>query len=156
MIGDQKEEKLGKSSANLFYLSLVIAAFLLALVLIFSWNNSFYYDMQSYATSPSLAPLGSVKPAGLGRLLIDFGNGEKLAFEGEVRVGMTVLSALRAAESAGSFKILTDERGRVVEIDGVKNNSHRRWRALLNGSLVADPPGGTAISAGDKISFKYE
>lgn len=155
-MAEVKAGPLGKEPSNLFYIGLVVAAFLFAVVLIFSWNDSFYYDMQAYSIGLSSIPTKPGGASGLGRVVIDFGNGKKRSFEGEVKVGMTVLSALRAAEGAGNFRTLTNGRGGIIDIAGVKNNSHRRWRVWLNGVSLAQLPGETAISAGDRILFKYE
>ena len=151
-----KENAADKGSSNPLYIALTVAAFLLALVLIFSWNDSFYYDMQAYFLDQSLTPPGSRRVSSPGKLAIDFGNGKKRTFEGEVLRGMTVLSALRAAESAGNFRVLTSDRGVVVDIAGIRQNSHRRWRILLNNLPLSELPGETAIGAGDRILFKYE
>ncbi|MBI2055750.1 MAG: hypothetical protein HYT42_02570 [Candidatus Sungbacteria bacterium] len=133
----------------------IVLAFLIAAALIFSWNSSFNSDFQNYFSSP-FSP-GESSPDVRGRLVIDFGNGRKRAFEGEVRLGMTVLLALRAAEKAGNFKTVLDERGRIVDIAGVKNNSEKRWRTDLNGLPVNNGSlNKTAVSAGDKIIFRYE
>lgn len=151
----KKEGGSVNNSPSRIYLGVAVVAFFLATAFIFSWNSSFNSDFRSYFSFPA-SPNGSRLNAH-GRLVVDFGNGRKRAFEGEVRTGMTVLLALRAAEKAGNFKTVLDERGRIVDIAGVKNNGEKRWRADVNGQPVTNGSlGSTAISAGDKIMVRYE
>ncbi|MDO8600536.1 MAG: DUF4430 domain-containing protein [bacterium] len=88
------------------------------------------------------------------RLLIDFGDGKKRAFRGEVTENMTVYGALVAVrEAAGlSFSLKGDA---VEEIDGVKNNSHE-WHYYVNGEPVKTSPQFEEVDPGDEITFKFE
>lgn len=138
-------------------MGVAVAAFLAAVAAIFSWNNSFYHDMASYfADAPSSSKNGRVAVNGRGILGVDFGNGQRRAFAGDIYTGMTILAALRAAENVGSFQVKTDDRGAVVEIAGVKNNGRKRWRMYVNGDPLSELPGNLEIRDGDKVMFKYE
>lgn len=132
---------------------ITIAVGLAAVFMIFLANEQFYQDFQTYFSTPA-APR---RPAAYGaRLTIDFNNGQTRAFAGEIEPGMTVLSALRASEIAGAFSALTDERGRVVEIAGLKNRGAARWQVYLNELPLGDLPGHIEIQTGDVIVFRYE
>lgn len=88
------------------------------------------------------------------RLLIDFGNGRKRAFRGEVVEGMTVYDALVASREVGGFSF--SFRGDVIdEIGGTKNNAHV-WRSYVNGKPTAALPQFEEVKPGDEIVFKFE
>lgn len=100
-------------------------------------------------------PAVSQKKADAGaRVTIDFGNGKKRAFKGEVVEGMTVYDALVASREVGGFS-LSFKGDAINEIDGVKNNSHI-WRSYVNGKPLADLPQFEEIKPGDEIVFKFE
>lgn len=147
------EEK--KKRDSKVYLGVAVAAFLGAVILIFSWNNSFYSDMYGYYTSAPPSA-GVSRPTARGRIGVDFGNGEKRAFGGEIYTGMTILAALREAENVGNFKTQTDERGKIVSIAGVKNNGRKIWRMYINGAPASELPGRVDIKSGDNVIFRYE
>ena len=152
---DTVELEENKKRDSKVYLGVAVAAFLGAVILIFSWNNSFYSDMYSYyASVPPSA--GVSKPAAKGRIGVDFGNGERRAFEGRLYTGMTILAALREAEQVGNFKTQTDERGKIVGIAGVKNNGRKNWRMYVNSIPVSEFPGRMDIKSGDNVIFRYE
>lgn len=121
------------------------------------WTGSFphYLDFLKYAAFPS-----GERPAPQSRnsaqLNIDFGNGKIRAFKGEVETGMTIISALRIAGEIGRFDAVTDERGRVVDIDGFKIGDAKRWQAYVNNRPASDLPGHIEIKPGDKITLRYE
>lgn len=127
--------------------------FLAVVALIFFQNEKFYRDFLEYVKTP---PPPSIAGFHTARLTIDFGNGSRRAFEGESRAGMTILSALRLAGEAGRFSIVTDARGQIVAVAGVKSGARNQWRAYRNGAAVADLPGHTEIRAGDRIVLRYE
>lgn len=140
------------TSRNRLYWFLAIAAAVLAVAFIFLANESFYRDYQGYFTKDQEPPHA---PA-TARLTIDFGDGRRRAFEGEVAVGMTALSALRTAQAAGSFSLAINQNGEVNEIGGLANSGGRKWRAYRNGALLTDVPGHAEVAAGDRIIFRYE
>lgn len=129
------------------------AGFLAAVALIFFENDAFYRDFLEYVRTSPPPPIAGFHTA---RITLDFSNGSKRAFEGESRAGMTILSALRLAGEAGRFGIVTDERGQIVAVAGVKNGARKQWRAYRNGAAATDLPGHTEIKAGDRIVLRYE
>jgi len=124
-----------------------------AAAVIFFGNDSFYRDFTGYFAPP---PTVREVSNGAARLTLDFGNGKRRAFAGTVESGMTILSALRAAEIAGRFSAFTDERGTLVEVAGIRNNAAGRWRVYRNNVAVGDLPGHTEIQPGDRIVLRYE
>lgn len=108
------------------------------------------------AKDATISPEQVKKAEEKARLLIDFGNGKKRAFRGEIVEGMTVYDALAASqEAAGLSFSLKGEGDAVEEIDGVKNNSHE-WRYYVNGEPAKVSPQFEEIKPGDKIVFKFE
>lgn len=137
---------------NIVNWTIFLAAFFLALGFIFFENDLFYRDFAEYFSSFA-PPAPEVSPT---RVTIDFGNGKRRAFEGEVERGTTAVLALRASEAAGGFHAVTDDHGRIVSIAGVKNDDGRKWRAYRNNAFVGDIPGNVEIGPGDRITFRYE
>lgn len=148
----------GSHDPSGFYTAIAVLVFLAVLTLIFSWNDAFYSDYQIYFSSLDLSPsAASVRISNnVGHVTIDFGNGRMRAFEGQVQSGMTILSALNVSSRAGKFDAKADERGRIVNIDGVKNNSGKRWQTYLNETIVHSEPADTLIRGGDDIAFRFE
>lgn len=134
------------------YWTIAVAVFLAAVAVIFFQNEAFYRDFLGYF---SFAPSVVSQPR-TARLTIDFGDGTKRAFEGQVAGGMTIISALRVSQAAGQFEAVTDNRGQVIDIAGVKNGNKKRWEVYRNGDAVAELPGHVEIRPGDKLVFRYE
>lgn len=155
-----EQKQTGEDSYNPsgLYTTISVLVFLATLMLIFSWNDAFYSDYQNYFSSntPSLSAIDSRQANSIGRVTIDFGNGRLRAFEGEVQSGMTILAALNAASQVGKFDAKTDTQGKIVNIDGVKNNGSKRWQAYINEVPVREEPAGTLIRGGDDIYFRFE
>lgn len=116
------------------------------------------YILSGYLDEESAIVPGGVvsqkKADGGARVLIDFGNGKKRAFRGEVVGGMTVYDALVASREVGGFS-LSFKGDAINEIDGVKNNS-RIWRAYVNGEPVVGLPQFEEVKPGDEIVFRFE
>lgn len=138
--------------SEFLYWAIVIAVFLAAVAAIFYENEVFYQEFLGYFSFSSPTP-ALFHPA---RVTIDFGNGKKRAFEGRVESGMTIFSALRASQDAGGFEIITDNRGRVVAVNGVKNVREKQWGLYMNGVSITTLPGNIEIQPGDRIVFRYE
>lgn len=154
---DNKEvEEAGKETQSRIYFGVAVALFIAATMLIFAWNDSFYSDFEFYFTGIEDNKVSSKRMPPVGLLGIDFGNGQRRAFEGPVENGMTAVAALRAATRVGKLEVATDERGRVTNIAGVKNNGEKRWRVYLNGATIADLPGNILVKGGDRVMFRYE
>src|SRR3989344_900559 len=135
---------------NNAYWFIVGAGFIGAVALIFFQNEAFYRDFLTYARVPPPPPVAELRSA---RLTIDFGNGTKRAFEGESGTDMTILSALRLSGEAGGFESMTDARGQIVSVAGVRNSGGKRWRVYRNGTVAADLPGHIDVEPGDRITL---
>lgn len=133
-----------------------LGAVLIALAaLLFFTRSPLRLNFLKYAASPS-----GEQPARQSRnsaqLNIDFGNGKIRAFKGEVETGMTIISALRIAGEIGRFDAVTDERGRVVNIDGFKADGAKHWQAYVNSRPADGLPGHIELRPGDRIILRYE
>ena len=137
------------------YLALTLVAFALAVAVIFAANDAFYRDFQrTFSHMPSVSHLSAT--ANIVRVTIYFGEDRRRAFEGQASSDMTALAALRASAEAGQFELALDDRGRVVEIAGVRNRAGKIWQFDINGSPASSLPGETDLSGGERISFRYE
>ncbi len=145
---------LTSQSYQRLYWTALLMAFAAVLAVIFSEDDKFYRDFERYFSGlqPSISGRATLPT----RLTIDFGNGERRAFQGEVEDGMTILAALFASQTAGRFSVSTDSRGRVIDIAGIRAGGGRAWRVYLNDAPIQDLPGHTEIQPGDKILFRYE
>ncbi len=133
-------------------LAILLVVFAAAVSLIFAANNAFFRDYTAYFTPPPPPP----PAAPITRLTIDFGNGTKRAFLGPVEEGMTIITALAAAEQAGNFDARLDGRGRVLAIAGISALEPRRWNVYVNGAMLRTVPGDVDVRPGDQIIFRYE
>lgn len=127
------------------------AAAVAAAVMFFE-NDRFYKDFREYATLPS----GDQSWEDTARFTLDFGDGRRRTFVGTVASGMTILSTLRAAEVTGRFSAVTDARGTLVEIAGIRSSHSRQWQAYRNNAPVADLLGHVEVQPGDRIMLRYE
>lgn len=90
------------------------------------------------------------------KLTIDFGDGTKRAFRGRTEIGMTAMVALRAAQTAGGFKVETDDRGVVIAIGDTRANEVKRWHVYQNGALAKEVLGRVMVAPGDSLELRYE
>lgn len=136
-----------KQSSKYYWVIVALASFAV-LGIVFVLGNS----LQKEISAP--VPGTVFKREGGARLVVDFGNGKKRAFRGEVVSGMTVYDALAAAREAGGLTVAF--RGDAVEeIGGVKNNSHE-WRYYVNGKPAASVPQFEEVKPGDEVVFRFE
>ena len=94
----------------------------------------------------------------LAHLLIDYGNGKKRVFEGEVVDGLDLKTLLEflTEDKKISSKFKKGEKGFILEsLDGLKNNS-KNWKCFLNGKVVEKDFEKILIKEGDKIELVYQ
>jgi len=94
----------------------------------------------------------------LARLLIDYGNGKKRAFEGEVVEGLNLkfLLEILAQDKKISYKLRKTQKGLILEsLEGIKNNS-KQWRCYLNGNLVEKDLEKVFIEPGDEVRLVFQ
>ena len=89
-------------------------------------------------------------------LTIDFGNGEKRAFEGDVVENETLLDALILTSKAGNFRYNLDERSNLAAIESFVKNSKKSWYWYLNGKKNSKSLNEIFLKADDNILIKYE
>lgn len=96
-----------------------------------------------------------------GNLVIQFNDGQKRFFQGEIAPSMSVLNALYSSSEGGQyeFRYFIDEIGKVnvVSLDGRANNTIGVWHFFLN-SRELDPGDldKVRINKGDVIEARYE
>lgn len=117
--------KSGEISSNFFkgILFLVMLIFIATL----------FFDVYLVALNQKLNERGQllIKKLNVARIFLDYGNGQKRAFEGEVTAGgLTLFETLNLVAEAGNFEVKFKEtQGRVVveSIDNYPNNSEHYW-----------------------------
>ncbi len=82
---------------------------------------------------------------GKAELIIDFGNGNKRAFEGEIIENETLINALNQASKAGNFSS-----------EEIILNKNKSWHWYLNEKKIDSLAGGIILKSNDKILVKYE
>ncbi len=101
------------------------------------------------AEQPNMEIIGSTV------LTIDFGNGKKRSFEGNIVKGETPIDAFIQASEAGNVSYKFDEKSNLAAIGSFVNNSKKSWYWYLNGKKVSKLYE-ISLHAGDKILVKYE
>lgn len=132
---------------------LMIIAFFLLIVSIFTvfWFSSDSFNLKT----PEII--------GKAILTIDFGNGKKRAFEGEIIKGETLVDVLSQSSKAGGFSYELNEGSEIVlfidasykEKNFLKNND-KSWRWYLHDKKIDRSPSEIAPKNGDDILIKYE
>ena len=89
-------------------------------------------------------------------LTIDFGNGEKRAFEGDIVENETVLDALILVSKAGDFRYKLDKKMNLAAIETFTATGGKTWQWYINDKKVAKPLNETILKADDRILIKYE
>ena len=132
---------------------ILIAAAVLLLILIGSittWFPSAKKQNGDIATQ-SLEP----KIIGRAALAIDFSNGNKRNFEGEIVENETLIDVLNQTSKAGNFSYQLDEKNNLAAIDSFTRNKNKSWHWYLNDKEIDKPLGEIILKSGDKIIIKY-
>ncbi len=111
------------------------------LLLILSWIFILQF---SGANKLKDGTIQAPKIIGTAFLTIDFGNGQKRAFEGAIVENETVVDALNQASKAGGFSIET-----------FVANKEKSWHWYLNNQSVKSPLHEIILSPNDEILIKY-
>lgn len=130
---------------------LIIAAVLL---LILSGGAIFWsFNVKNNnSVSQALPP----KIIGQAALTIDFGNGERRAFEGDIVENETLIGVLTQASKAGDFSYKLDKKSDLAAIEEFTTDGKKSWHWYLNGKKIDKLPSETIIEDGDKILIMYE
>lgn len=143
-----------KINNNLSWL-IVGVTVLIALAVLFYANNNFYQEFM--ISSKSLNNYTIPKSTRVNHALIelDFGNGKKRAFKGEVGNATYDLKSsleLIAQEAKFTFK---EKNGRVEKLADVSNASGV-WKIYRNGEVVTLPLQKLTVAGGDKYVLRFE
>ena len=132
---------------------LMLAALLLLILIgsIATWFPSAKKQNGDIATQ-SLEP----KIIGRAALAIDFSNGNKRNFEGEIVENETLIDVLNQASKAGNFSYQLDEKNNLAAIEDFTAKASKSWRWYFNGEIINKPLSEVILKDGDKILIKYE
>lgn len=135
---------------------IIAVSFALATGVIFYSNDSFYEDYKSNTEMMSNSPLPS-RPEidGVARVEMDFGNGLKRAFEGEVSNNpYPLITVLDVISEEGNFKWAARD-GKIAGIAGVANQTGS-WKIYKNGSLKEEGLEQLSVTGGDRYVLRFE
>ncbi|MBU2082240.1 hypothetical protein KKH14_02320 [Patescibacteria group bacterium] len=93
---------------------------------------------------------------GKAELMIDFGDGNKRAFEGEIVENETPVDALNQASKIGNFSYKIDEKNNLSAINNFTGDKDKMWQWYLNDKKMDSLIGGIVLKSNDKILVKYE
>lgn len=138
---------MNKKIINKDFILMIGAIFLLILggFLVFWFSSS---DFRLKTQSPKII--------GQAALTIDFGNGEKRVFEGDIVENETLANALVQASKAGDFSYKLDQKNNLAAVERFTNDGKKSWHWYLNGKKIDKSLNETIIEDGDNILIKYE
>lgn len=122
-----------------------------ATILILSGFLIFWFSLVRFSPL-SQAP----KIIGEASLTVDFGNGEKRVFRGEIVENENLFNVLNQAAKAGNLNYKLDERNNVAAIESFAANKTKIWQWSVNGKKVEKPFYEIIVSPNDEILIKYE
>lgn len=88
-------------------------------------------------------------------LTIDFGNGTKRAFEGDVVENETLLDALTLTSKAGNFRYELDKKMNLAAIETFTATNGKKWQLRINDKKIDKPLSEVILKDGDNILIKY-
>lgn len=129
-------------------LGIIIVALLGALGFIYAY----IYSRNFVKEIDSRPPQGAYLPnAHTARIEIDFSNGAKRVFEGELGESYPLLIALTSVAEEGNFQFET-QKDAIKEIAGVGGS----WRIYKNGAYIDAPLNNLTVKGGDRYMLKHE
>lgn len=136
--------------------TVVIFVSITAFILIIRAYNEFRADIGRTIDSARAVSSDGEKQ-GLAWIEIDFGNGKKRLFEGDVsQRSYTLDIALYAAGQAGLFDF-TVEQGKIAALADIPNTRQKKWIIYRNGKPASeDALENLIIAEGDQYAFRYE
>lgn len=144
---------MSKKQANLSYWFIVgIAALAAAFSVLWTEQK---YERELAHDLEILLPSRSATENKYTLIEVDFGNGQKRYFQGQVgEYQYTFSEALDSAANNGKFS-LTVRNGDIAELAGIYD-SGGSWKVYLNGREQKAPVDKFIVSAGEKYVLKYE
>jgi len=134
------------------YILMIVAVLLLILIgSIATWFPS-AKKQNGDITTQSLEP----KIIGRAALTIDFSDGNKRNFEGEIIEGETLFDALNQTSKAGNFSYKLDEEDNLAAIDSFTRDKNKSWHWYLNDEKIDKPLGEIILKSGDEILLQYK
>ncbi|MDO8743195.1 MAG: hypothetical protein Q7J30_01375 [Candidatus Azambacteria bacterium] len=121
------------------------------LLLGLSGFTAWFLDKNNSASQPKLPAI-----IGMAVLTIDFGDGSKRSFEGEIVAGETSLDALAQASKAGNFSYKMNGNNELIAIENVAQKKNKRWRWYLDDKKIDRPLNEIVLKSGDKMLTRYE
>jgi hypothetical protein len=129
------------------YWILIVTSALVTLGIALNLNRELSHSEEEFiATPPTLQ--SSVKEA---IIELDFNNGKKRMFAGELDTVYPLMAALDSISKEGKFEYKVKD-GKIEEIAGVRG----KWRIYHNGNLPKSPVEELTIRAGDRYALKLE
>ncbi len=128
----------------------IFSAFVAVAFVFFVWANS--EIIKDYS---QLFPEKQSQSMDRVKIVIDFGNGQKRAFGGQLMPDMTVERALEASHSVAGISYAV-EGPQVVEIDGVKVTVSKQWHVFVNDSTSDGVPVSYLLKPGDTVTIRYQ
>ena len=98
----------------------------------------------------------SPKITGGASLTVDFGNGERRAFEGSIIENETLIDVLNQAARAGEFSYKLNGGTDLASIGELANDGKKSWHWYLNGEKINKRPSEITVKPGSNILIKYE
>ena len=96
------------------------------------------------------------KIIGKSYLTIDFSNGQKRFFEGDIVNNETLVDVLIQASRAGNFSYKLDGKNNLAAVEKFIVNGKKSWHWYLNGKKIDKQLNEIIIKAEDRILIKYE
>lgn len=134
---------------------LLVGIFFIAAVMILAYaNNKFYQEFlaDTEKTGNYVIPKRPVQQPAL--VEVDFGNGKKRLFSGELGNDPQELkSSLKDIAAIGRFSF-KEKNGRITEVAGIGSNG--KWLVYQNGDKVDLALDNLNVWAGDKYTLRFE
>lgn len=126
-----------------------ILIFAVVLLMILSGFLVFWFSSGDF-------PLAQIpKVIGEASLTIDFGNGEKRVFKGEIVENENLLNVLNQTAKAGNLRYKLDGENNVVAIETFTANKTKAWQWYTNGKKVEKQFYEIIVKPNDEILIKY-
>jgi len=131
------------------YVLMVVAV----LLLILSAGAIFWFSGKRQDNNISQS---AQKIIGRAALTIDFSDGNKRNFEGEIVENETLIDVLIQASKAGNFSYKLDGENNLAAVDSFTRNKNKSWHWYLNDKKNDKPLGEIILKSGDEILLQYK
>lgn len=132
------------------YILIVVAVLLLIL------GGGAIFWSSNVKNNNSVSRVLPPKIIGQAALIIDFGNGEKRAFGGDIVENETLVGVLIQASKAGNFSYKLDQKNNLAAVERFTNDGQKSWHWYLNDKKIDKRFSEIIVKDGDNILIKYE